>query len=98
MEVVAQSPYDISGEAVFNGTMKGNLYSSLQSLPTSASGMNSFLKTIAENKECSINNIVCVFCVPGEWANAVMNGGLAMDSSETIPAVNVAAKQLPSMI
>lgn len=98
MEVVAQSPYDISGEAVFDGTMKGNLYSSLQSLPTSASGMNSFLKTIAENKECSINNIVGVFCVPGEWAGAIMSGGLAMDSSETVPAVNIAAKQLPSMI
>lgn len=99
--VLIQSPYSPSGEAVFEGSLVGNLFCSLQNNFTNPTGANSFFQAVAENKEASINNIVDVFGVPGEWGPAVKQGGNAYgagDQQENIPAVNVAAKQLPSMI
>ena len=99
--IVIQSPYDDSGNPVFDGSLKGNLYSSLQSKFATSADANMFFAAIAENKECSIDNIVDVFGIPNEWYQAIYIGGNAYgsgDRQETVPAVNVAAKQLPSMI
>lgn len=98
--VCIQSPYSVRGETVFNGQVRGHLYTSLQSVFAGPNEANSFFEQIAENKDCSINNIVGVFGIPNEWFSTIANGGSAYggDKSEEIPAVNVAAKSLPSMI
>lgn len=103
-KVVIMSPYDSSGEPVFDGTDRGGLYTSLQISVLSPEEANERFRAIAEKKTASINNIVGVYGCPSEWQRAISGGGMAYgfggggDISEDIPAVNVAAKQLPSMI
>lgn len=98
-QVVIFSPYDSSGAPEFNGKIKGNLYSSLQTQVTTPDAANTFFKAIAENKEASINNIVSVQGIPSDWSRVVSSGGGAFggDRSEDIPAVNIAGGQLASM-
>lgn len=102
--VVVASPYDSSGEAVFDGQVRGNLYTSLQIDILSPDEANERFKQIAEKKTASINNIVSVYGCPQEWLRIIRNGGFpggfggsSQDSHEDIPAVNVAAKSLESM-
>lgn len=100
--VIVMSPYDSSGEPVFDGDTKGNLYTSLQIDILTPSEANSRFKEIAEKKSASINNIVGVFGCPSEWSRIIKNGGFANgfsggDSHEELPAVNIAAKKLPGM-
>lgn len=102
--VVIMSPYDSSGEAVFDGSDRGGLYTSLQISVLTPEEANQRFNAIAEKKTASINNIVGVYGCPSEWQRAISGGGMAYgfggtgDISENIPAVNVAAKQLPSMM
>lgn len=101
--VVVMSPYDASGDAVFDGANRGNLYTSLQIDLLSPSEANSRFEAISKKKTASINNIVGVYGCPGAWGDAIKNGGFvdglgeAGDQTEDIPAINIAAKQLAGM-
>lgn len=96
--VLVMSPYDESGEAVFDGSMRGGLYSALQNDVLSADAANQRFQSIAEKKTASINNIVGVMGVPGEIEDVFTTGGEHKFVDKVIPAVNVAAGDLPSMI
>ena len=86
--VVVQSPYNSSGDTVFEGTLINGLYSSLQTPAfSSAAEANDFFTAIAENKETSINNIMGVYGVPEEFVSAMQNGKAYMET-ETLPAVD----------
>ena len=67
-KVLIHSPYDSSGKPVFDGSVVGNLFSSLQSPILTADAANEYFETIAEEKEASINNIVGVYGIPNEFA------------------------------
>lgn len=102
--VVIMSPYNDSGEAVFDGDIRGNLYTSLQIDVLDPATANQRFKQIAEKKEASINNIVGVYGCPSEWARCIKNGGFPggfggsdHDTQEELPAINIAAKKLPGM-
>lgn len=86
--VLIQSPYDDSGKAVFNGTLRRGLYSALQNrVFLSVDAANAYLTKIAENDEASINNIVGLFGVPNRFASIIENGGSA-EESFVVPAIN----------
>lgn len=102
--VVVMSPYDSSANAVFNGANRGNLYTSLQIDILTADEANQRFKQIADKKDATINNVVGVYGVPFEWARIIRNGGLiggfgggSHDAQEDIPAIQIAASQLPAM-
>lgn len=91
--VLVHSPYDSSGNAVFDGNIAGNMYSSLQSILFGATAANTYFNTIAEKKEASINNIVNVFGCPTEFGAVAVNGQ-PIEEDETLIPINEAAKQL----
>lgn len=97
--VLVLSPYNSSGEAVFEGTVKGNLYTSVQSDILTPEEANAKFKAIAEKKTASINNIVGVYGIPQDWVRVISSGGLSWsgDKEENVPSVNIAASQLPTM-
>lgn len=70
-QVLVYSPYKTNGEAVFEGTVKGGLYTSLQSKVMTPTEANQFFRTIADKKGASINNIVGVYGVPDEVKEAL---------------------------
>lgn len=88
-QVLIQSPYDDEGEAVFEGDVRGNLFTALQSLDMTAGEANSYFDKIAKSKKASINNIVGVYGIPAVWGDFIKNGGTG-DLSERLPAVNKA--------
>lgn len=87
--VLIHSPYDMSGKPNFDGDVVGNLYTSLNSPVTGSNGANQFFKTIADEKEASINNIVSVFGIPQDFADAVQRGG-STTYTESLPPVEEA--------
>lgn len=94
-QVVIMSPYDQSGKAVFSGSNKGNMYTSLQIDVVDAGTANARFNAIAQNPDASINNIVGVYGCPNEWANAIKNGGVVDSSDVELPAVNRARQNQP---
>lgn len=97
-KVLLQSPYNSSAKPIFDGTLKGKLYNSLQAVSVSPNEANDFFTKVAEEKSASINNIVGVYGIPSEWYETVFTAGSAYspDESEQIPSVNVAGKSFPS--
>lgn len=95
--VIVHTPYDGTGKAQFEGQLVGHLYSSLRAIAMTPDGANTYFKAIADAKEASINNIVGVMGIPENWRFLIMGGG-TLQESETLEAINIAAKANPNNI
>lgn len=98
--VMITSPYNKDGKAVFDGDIRGGMYSSLQVKAVEASEANDVFTTIANLPEASINNIVGVEAFPSEWLQFLAQGTDASSGDIKMPnlkAVHIAAKENPAV-
>lgn len=91
--ILIYTPYDESGEPDFDLTQHGTLPGSVKVLAFGSGAANSYMKSIAENKHASINNIVGLYGCPAEFASYITGNPLPTQTTEMIPCINEGAKQ-----
>lgn len=96
VNVAAYSPYDDSGKPSIAMKLSGGLPTSLNMKFGGPSEIGNFLNRIAESKDASINNVCEMVGVPAELSG-IANAGGKLETQETLPCINVGAKQNPSI-
>lgn len=94
--LVVYSPYDNSGRPKFDVKMIGQLPTGLNVLGLSTAAAAQYFDSLAESKEASPFNVADVVAVPSSLISVVTGGGVDQQL-ESIPCINVGAKQNPSI-
>lgn len=96
-QLAIYSPYDENGKPTFDVRVDGGLPNGINLHLMGADAAAAYFNKIAEEKEASINNIVGVYGVPTDLVPILGLGSGDKYETESLPAVNVAAKELPGV-